>query len=533
MVGIAEVRAPTARTAVLPDSSRRPSGIAAAVGAFGAVVAMAGSWNPSLWSDEVASLTSAQRSFPSLFEMLGHVDAVHGAYYVLLHFWVGTAGTSAFVLRLPSALAAGLAVAAVVLIVSKLSTIRLAVLAGLVCSVLPRMTSIGEDARSYALSAAVAAWLTYLLLVILERGFQPGGVAPQGPVQRRVAPRTLWILYGALMAAGILLFLYLALVAAAHLIVIWRAHRGASVFSAWGTATGCALLAAFPLAILAIGERAQIRYLSATPQVSARSLIVGLWFGDWPVAVISWVLIGIAIVAAIWSAGSSSRRMRVAGIAIPNRPSIEFIATSWLLVPSALMIGGQFLYPAFTARYLSFCAPAAAILIACGIGRIWRWRRPFGVLAIATFVGLVAPVYVAQRGPYAKNGADLAEISAAMKAEASPGDAVVFDRSVPISKKPRLALRAYPAGFAGLEDVTLKTPYYRNTSWLDVTYSIAQAAAIGRFDDVNNVWLIDYRSGDHRDRYGIADLQRLGYIERTIHVETPHSVIYEFSKHDQ
>ncbi|GAA4349348.1 hypothetical protein [Microbacterium rhizosphaerae] len=53
---------------------------------------------------------SAQRSLPSL---LGNLDAVHGRYYAGLHVWGWMFGVSPFAVRLPSAIAVGLATSAV------------------------------------------------------------------------------------------------------------------------------------------------------------------------------------------------------------------------------------------------------------------------------------------------------------------------------------------------------------------------------------------------------------------------------------
>ena len=86
-------------------------GLPVLLGIVGTAVASIGSWIPSYWGDEAASVMSAERSLPSLFRMLGHVDAVHGTYYVFLHFWIGAFGASEFSTRFPSAIAAGLLVA--------------------------------------------------------------------------------------------------------------------------------------------------------------------------------------------------------------------------------------------------------------------------------------------------------------------------------------------------------------------------------------------------------------------------------------
>ncbi len=82
-------------------------------------VSLAGNWIPSLWHDEAATISAATRSLPELLHLLRTVDAVHGLYYGLMHLWTSLAGTSPFAVRLPSAIAAGLAVAALVLLMQR------------------------------------------------------------------------------------------------------------------------------------------------------------------------------------------------------------------------------------------------------------------------------------------------------------------------------------------------------------------------------------------------------------------------------
>src|SRR5512142_3062047 len=70
-----------------------------------AVAAVTGGYeigSPSLWRDEAYTKDAIGRSAGQLFAMLGHQDAVHGAYYLLMHVITGVTGTSATALRLPS-----------------------------------------------------------------------------------------------------------------------------------------------------------------------------------------------------------------------------------------------------------------------------------------------------------------------------------------------------------------------------------------------------------------------------------------------
>jgi len=140
-----------------PLRAVRPWTIAVAAGLVATILCAAFSWVPSLWGDEAATLLSAKRPLGSLFGMLLHVDAVHGVYYLFMHGWIRLAGESAFAMRLPSALAVGAAVTAVTLLAGRRGGVRAAVVAGVVACVLPRLTYAGEEARSYAFTAAAAA----------------------------------------------------------------------------------------------------------------------------------------------------------------------------------------------------------------------------------------------------------------------------------------------------------------------------------------------------------------------------------------
>ena len=500
---------------------RRPHGLAwtaVALGVAGTLASALGSWIPSLWGDEAASLLSAERSLPSLFGMLGHVDAVHGTYYLLLHAWIRVFGTSPFALRFPSAIAVGLTVAAVTLIAARLRPPRVAVAAGIVCCLIPRVTYMGEEARSYALSAAIAAWLTYLLVEI---------------VRRRTAPAGLWIAYGALLAVGVYVFLYLGLIVVAHGIVLVGMRASRRMLTRWALACGAAVLAAGPLVFWAILERGQIAYLASHTEVSFTTLAVSLWFDSVEFSIVAWALILLAMGVPL------CRRLRRSDLyrSDPPRerethggmPSLELVAASWLLAPSVILVASQFFVADFTARYLSYCAPAAALLIACGMERLLSRPGWAFALAIAAVVGAAMPAYVAQRGPYSKNESDWAEVSAIIGTHARAGDAVAFDESVRPSRRPRLALRTYPAGFAGLDDVMLKTPYYRNTSWPDRAYSLSQTARLGRLDAVTTVWLVEYAMPTHVDAYGIGTLRQLGFTE-SAQYRSHRSVIYRFSR---
>ena len=57
---------------------------------------------PSLWRDEAYTKDAIARPFTQIFALLGHQDAVHGAYYLMMHVVAAVFGTSATALRFPS-----------------------------------------------------------------------------------------------------------------------------------------------------------------------------------------------------------------------------------------------------------------------------------------------------------------------------------------------------------------------------------------------------------------------------------------------
>ena len=130
-----------------------------AVGVFATLLSLIAIGVPSLWGDEVATVMSATRSWPELWAMLGHVDAVHGAYYLLMHGWVGLFGASPVSLRVPSAIGVKMAAAGVVQLVRLFKPLGLAIVAGAVFAMLPRVFDLGAEARPYAITMAFAAWL--------------------------------------------------------------------------------------------------------------------------------------------------------------------------------------------------------------------------------------------------------------------------------------------------------------------------------------------------------------------------------------
>ncbi|WP_448003457.1 glycosyltransferase family 39 protein [Agromyces bauzanensis] len=469
------------------STARRSDGRAAlVVGAASTVVAIAGSWIPSLWGDEAASIMSARRDWRSLWVLLGNVDAVHGLYYVLLHAWIDLVGDSPFAVRLPSGIAVGAASAGLYLLVRGRASRATAIIAAAVFAVLPRITFLAVEARSLALATAVAVWLTLLLLRLLDARMRRGW----------------WWVYALGLAVASYLFLYVALLIPVHAIVVAlelrrsRRPRGIRIrpfLLAWA---GAALLIA-PIGAVAVMQRDQIAFRRPYRTVTAAGVLVDQWFMLEVLALVAsaFVVVSIAVVA--------HRRED----AWHGNHQLLLIGGAWIVVPTvALILVSAIAGLGYTPRYLAFSAPGAAIMVAVAVASLpRRWMQ---VVSVGVIAALAAPAYLDQRTPYWKNGGtDWQTVAEVVPELARPGDGIVFDESVRPSRRPRLAMHAYPQGFVGLVDLGLVRPYDETDGLWDVTAPLAEVD--DRLAGIDRVLVVSRSTDGVAD--DVATLRREGF----------------------
>ena len=386
------------------------------VGLFAGVLGAAFSWRPSYWYDEGATVFGAQRPLPDLLRFLDHQDAVHGLYYLAMHFWFRLVGESEFTSRLPSALAIGVAAAGVVTLGQLVADRRTALLAGVVFAILPRVTWAAVEARSYACTAAAAVWLTVVLVVALRR--------------RR---RQWWVLYALGCAVSIVLFIDMATLVLAHAVVVVVLNRKA--LPAWGTAAVAGGLLALPAARVISRQSGQVAWIPAPDRYLIRALLEYQWFVGAPVfAVLALALLVVAL-------------LRV-------RDQLIAVALPWALVPTVLLVGYSFIEPVYLDRYLTFTTPAVALLVGAGIGALapTRWTA---LVLLGALAAAAVPAYVAQRGEWAKpSGMDFSAVAAFMADHHRPGDCVLFaNKSAWNPTSARVARNIRPSAFEGMRDV--------------------------------------------------------------------------------
>jgi mannosyltransferase len=472
------------------------------LGVVAALISAIGSWIPAKWNDEIATQDAASRTLPQLWQMVQHVDAVHAAYYAFMHFWIIAFGTSDFALRAPSMLAVGVATAGVVVLGRKIGSQRIAICSAIVFMVLPRVTWMGMEARSYATTAAVAVWLTILFVHLLDR-------------QRRVS----FALYFVLAIAGVTLNIYIALLVIAHGLIFILARRRIRnfrrLFIGWAISAALVAVLTLPVTLLATSETGQLPFGRLTLDSTANALLIGQYFiGATPTFLRSvpvpptslWSLSAIVLAAIGWVCIVAPMVLRrVRPVRRENTSlSLVLVAAAWIFVPVVLVIGYSLVSTSiYTARYFSFTTPAVALLIGSTVAALSH-RRAQTIAALGIFALIATPIYLSQRTPTSKNGSDYQQVASIVAHNAKPGQDIYYGMVTLDSQRHLTEIRdGYPAVLSTLHNVSqIKTGVQDATLW--GTYrSLADSAAEVRASPV--LWAVLGHDGQPSPERGSAE----------------------------
>ena len=399
-----------------------------AVALLATAVSGAAAGRPSLWFDEGATISaSASRSVPQLWHLLGHVDAVHGLYYLLMHGWFAVFPPTEFWSRVPGCLAIGIAAAGVVVLAKQFSTRRVAACAGVVFAILPRVTWAGIEARSYAFTALAAVWLTVLLITSIRRNRW-----------------WLWLLYALALMLSILLNVYLVLLLAAYAVIAPILGQRKAVLG-WATSSAAALAIMTPFMMFAHGQRSQVAWIYPLSWHTVIDVVQHQFFDNSvPLAVLSAVI----IVAAL--AVRRTGRWESVG----NTGHLLMVCAAWIVVPTAVsLIYSAITDPLYRPRYLSFTAPAMAIVLAVCIVAVARQPRWITAVLITLAAAALPNYLLSQRQPYAKEGWDYSQVADVISDHAAPGDCLLVDNARWAPGPARALVGTRPAAFRPLVDV--------------------------------------------------------------------------------
>lgn len=396
----------------------------AIVAVFATAVCAAGGARPSLWFDEAATISASTRSVPELWRLIHNIDAVHGLYYLVMHGWFAIFPATEFWSRLSSGLAVGAAAAGVVVLGKQFSGRTVAVCAGILFAILPRITWAGIEARSYALTAAAAVWLTVLLVMAVRR-----------------SSSALWPLYTVALVLSTLLNVFTVLMVLAHAVVIAVIADKRSTVARWAVSSAVALVIVAPFLVFCRTQIAQVRWISPPNAGTVLDIAQEQYF-DHSVPVT--ILAGVVLVAPLMF-----RRFRA-----PESRGLVFITVAWIALPTVVLLAySVWQSPIYYPRYLCFTSPAIALLLAVCIVAVVRTRERVTAV-LAAFALAATPNYLlTQRGPYAKEGMDFSQVADVITAHASPGDCLILDNTAAWKPGPiRPLTAARPAAYAKLVD---------------------------------------------------------------------------------
>lgn len=446
-----------------------------AIAVLATVISGAWACRPSLWFDEGATISAAaSRTLPELWKLLGHIDAVHGLYYLLMHGWFAIFPPTEFWSRAPSALAIGAAAAGVTVFTRQFIPGRAtAVCAGAVFAILPRTTWAGMEARSYAFAAAAAIWLTVLFVAAARRN-RPGW----------------WLCYAPALMLSILLNLNLVLLVLVHAVMLpLLAPKGSrkSRVIWWAASSAVAVGAMTPFLLFAHNQVFQVNWIYPVSWHYAFDIILRQYFDhSVPFAIAT----GVLVVAAIWT---KLARLKGARAPAGDVRGLLLGCVAWLVLPTAvIVVYSAISEPIYYPRYLIFTAPAAAVVMAVCIVTIAR--RPWPITAVVLLFAVAAlPNYLfTQRWPYAKEGWDYSQVADLISSHATPGDCLMVDNTVPWRPGPiRALLATRPGAFRSLIDVE-RGAYGPKVGWLWDGH-VAVWLTTAKIDKCSAIWTITNR----------------------------------------
>jgi mannosyltransferase len=242
-----------------------------------------------------------------------------------------------------------------------------------------------------------------------------------------------------------------------------------------------------PIVAFAYMQRAALAWMTGRPALGGSAVALArawAWSPD-----LVWPVFGLAAfgVAAYW-------RRRP-----PFTPGS--VALPWLVVPPALLLVVSQVHPVYDSRYVEYCLPALAILVAWGLtwlarvaavpplrraGLAWLgWLPPAAVMVLLVVMLIPAGAKVRLPGSRPDN---LAADSQIVAANARPGDIVFF---IPISYRPVSA--EFPAQWRQIRDIALAESGVASDTLYG--FDVSPAELLRRFTNVTRVWVYSSSSG--------------------------------------
>jgi mannosyltransferase len=454
-----------------------------------AALAALGCWglvrNGAYGGDESATRWAALLPTHDLFQLLRHIDAVHGFYYLAMHAWVAF-GTGPVALRLPSLIAATLTAGIVTELGRRLSgRLSVGLIAGLLYAISPFVMFYAQTARSYAGVSFLVASSTLALIRALEAARAD---RPRAVVVRR------WIAYGLFIALAGWLNEMALLMVAAHAVTMVVTGYARRVRLQWFTAAASGVVAVVPLFVISSGQQDAVDWVTKPTAHDILTLLRD-YFGPHPAVMV--LTIGCALAACVPSVHvRSAVKGRRAWGAWRNRgaASLVSVALPLLVVPPVLLMTESVLaQPLYVDRYLLYCVIGAVMLIAEGATRLahraisanlraWLWLPGIAVVVFVFLVQLPAAQFI--RTPDSRLR-DFGAPATYLSHHARPGDGVLF-----FSNYFRLMELGYPSDFRNLSDIGAEESPLKSGTFkgIDAPFLTAAPRILGR----NRIWVVGH-----------------------------------------
>jgi mannosyltransferase len=300
----------------------------------------------SLWLDEAATVAIASQHGRAFGAALARDGGNMLGYYALLHVLVSPFGSGAFVIRLPSVIAACVTAGLTAQLGLRLFGRRVGLVAGVLTAVSLTLVYWGQVARGYAPMIALVAASFLVFLTLLERR---GWVA--------------WIGYVVVTTAAVYAGLEAVLIVPAQLIAIaWHRDRLRPVLTAVATVAVCCA----PLAVLAANRGSGQLFWVPPPSFRIlKQVVQSLTSAGLQPSYYTGTTTTLVVLTLIILAGGvvALERVRRTGNRDATRGPV--IVLSWLLLPALLAaLESAFGQSIFQPRYLLVSLPAVSLFLA-------------------------------------------------------------------------------------------------------------------------------------------------------------------------
>jgi mannosyltransferase len=361
------------------------------MGIVATLVAVVGSSTVSQSSDELATLSASGRSVGGLWELAQNIDGHFLPYYGFMHLWMEF-GQAQWWLRLPSAIATGVATALIADLGRRLHSLPAGLAAAAVYVFVPSVSYHGQNIRSYAFAAAATVLAIWTLHRAAEEPERPGG----------------WWKYAAAVALLGCTQVFALLVLAAHLLAVALYDRGLLRRMLPSMALGC--LPGAVWVVIGFNERHAISWITmpgpdvflALPKMVGGTSLAGC------------VLLAMALAALfLW------RRLRADSL-------WATALVGWAVLPPLLLFTlSHLVSPIYVDRYLFATVPAYALLAGIALASVPH------VLTALTLTGVLAAGLPGQLDLRGEDGhhENFPRAVRVITGEARPGDAIMYGRS--------------------------------------------------------------------------------------------------------